>query len=116
MHILAYRGCFVHGFDLLGGIVRRGLLLSCSILVGCSAPRSGAESQPALPVVSGAAGDDTISALPATAQHGDGEQPSVMFRCDEGRLGAYLVTTVAGDGGTSEEQMVPITLDSAPGC
>lgn len=96
--------------------MRRGLLLSISILVGCSAPRSDAESRPALLVVSGAAVDDTISALPAIAQDGDGEQPSVMFRCDEGRLGAYLVTTIAGDNETSEEQMVPITLDSAPGC
>jgi hypothetical protein len=90
--------------------------LSFSILVGCSAPRSDAESRPALPVVSGAAVDDTISALPATAREGDGEQPSVMFRCEEGRLGAYLVTTVADDGGISEEQIVPISLDSAPGC
>ena len=95
--------------------MRRGLLLSFSILVGCSAPRSDAESRPALPVVSGAV-DDTISALPATAGDGDAEQPSVMFRCEEGRVGAYLVTTVAGDGGMSEEQMVPISLDSAPAC
>ena len=98
--------------------MRRGLLLSFSVLLGCSGaePRSDAESQPALPVVSGAAVDDTLSALPATVGDAEGEQPAVVFRCEEGRLGAYLVTTVAGDRGLFEERMVPISLDSAPGC
>jgi hypothetical protein len=98
--------------------VRRSLLLSFSLLFGCSGPesRSDAEPRPALPVVSGAAVDDTISAPPATVGDAEGEQPAVVFRCEEGRLGAYLVTTVAGDRGLFEEQMVPISLDSAPGC
>jgi hypothetical protein len=45
-----------------------------------------------------------------------GERPEVMFRCEEGRLGAYLVTAPAGDDGVFGEQMVPISLDSAPSC
>ena len=98
--------------------MRRGLLLSFSVLLGCSSSeaRSDAETSPALPVVTGAAVGDTTSAVPATEVDDEGEQPAVVFRCEEGRLGAYLVTTVAGDGGLFEEQMVPISLDSAPGC
>jgi hypothetical protein len=66
--------------------------------------------------VSGAAVTDTLPALPGTVDNIEGEQPAVMFRCEGGRLGAYLVTTAAGDQGLFEEQMVPISLDSAPGC
>ena len=96
--------------------MRRGLILSFSVLLGCSGsePRSDAEPRAGLPVVSGVALDDTSSAL--WTNEGEREQPAVLFRCKEGRLDAYLVTTVTVDGGISEEQMVPISLDSAPGC
>ena len=98
--------------------MRRGLILSVLAVLGCSAPeaRSGSES--------GRASSDTTAAslqadslsflLPAEADT-TVEQPGVVFRCEEGRLGAYLVTA-AGDGGAYEDQMVPIQLDSAPGC
>lgn len=68
--------------------------------------------------MSGAAVElDTASVLPATEPDGEGEQPAVLFRCEGGRLGAYLVTAASGgDGGLFEEQMVPISLDSAPSC
>jgi hypothetical protein len=83
--------------------VRQGLALLCSVFLGCSAPgdRPGAEAWPRPPVVSGAARD--------------GDQPSVLFRCEEGRLGAYLVPRDSGTEGM-EEQLVPITLDSSPSC
>ena len=101
----------------MGEIVRRGLLLSFSVLLGCSEARSDAESRPKSPVVSGtAAADDTTSAFPVIEADGEGEQPAVVFQCEGGRLGAYLVTTASGDGGRFGEQMVPIRLDSAPGC
>lgn len=83
--------------------MRRGLVLFCSVLLGCSGPhdRPGAEAWPDPPVVSGAAGD--------------ADQPAVLFRCEEGRLGAYLVPSDSGNE-AMEEQMVPITLDSSPSC
>jgi len=99
--------------------VRRGLLLSFSVLLGCSGPeaRSDAESWPSPVVVSGAAlEDDTTPAFPAPGADGESEQPAVVFRCEGGRLGAYLVTTASGDSGLFEEQVVPISLDSAMGC
>lgn len=91
----------------MGAIVRRGLLLSVSALLGCSGPeaRPDVESGPSPTIVSGAAGAE-----------GESEQPSVVFRCEGGRLGAYLVTTASGDDGLFEDQMVPISLDSALGC
>jgi hypothetical protein len=103
----------------MGEIVRRGLLLSFSVLLGCSGSkaRSDAESQPAPPVVSGTAvADDTTSAGPVIEAAGEGKQPAVVFQCEGGRLSAYLVTTASGDEGRFGEQMVPIRLDSAPGC
>ena len=103
----------------MGENVSRGLLLAFSVLLGCSGPdaRSDAESWPAPPVMSGATTeDDTIPAFPAPEADSVGEQPAVVFQCEEGRLGAYVVTTVSGEGGQREEQMVPISLDSAPGC
>lgn len=101
-----------------GGIVRRGLLLSLSVLVGCSGQkaRPDAESWPAPPVISGAALDTgTILVGPAPASDGEGEA-AVLFRCEQGKLGAYLVPGTAGDEGLVAEQMVPISLDSAPSC
>jgi hypothetical protein len=99
--------------------VRRGLFLSFSVLLGCAGPegRSDAESWPAPPAVSGAAVElDPASVLPATEADGEGEQPAVLFRCDGGRLGAYVVTAASGDDELFGEQMVPISLDSAPSC
>ena len=54
--------------------------------------------------------------LPATGSDDEGEQPAVLFRCEEGRLGAYLVPGAAADETFGGSQMVPITLDSAPSC
>jgi hypothetical protein len=97
--------------------VRRDLVLSLVVLAGCSGPaaRPDADSWPAPPLVSGAAPDhDTTSAFPA-AEADDEAQPAVMFQCENGRLGAYVVPSGSGEGGLQGEQ-VPIILDSAPSC
>lgn len=99
--------------------MRQGLFLFCSALLGCSGPaaRPDAESWPASPVASATLDSDTIPVLPATASDEEEQQPAVLFRCEEGRLGAYLMPAGGGDGsGVEEEQMVPIILDSAPSC
>jgi hypothetical protein len=51
--------------------------------------------------------------VPANGSEGD--QPAVLFRCEEGNLRAYLLPG-AEDEGVAEEQLVPISLDSAPDC
>ena len=98
--------------------MRLGVLLSLLVL-GCSAPepRSGSESgrAPSDTAAAGLQADSLSFHLPAEADS-TVEQPGVVFRCEDGRLGAYLVTTAAGNRGAYEEQMVPIRLDSAPGC
>ena len=99
--------------------MRRGLLLSVLAVLGCSAPeaRAGSESGRASPDTAAATlQPDSLSFLLPADADSTVEQPGVVFRCEEGRLGAYLVTTAAGDGGSYEDQMVPIRLDSAPGC
>jgi hypothetical protein len=99
--------------------VRLGLLLSVLAVLACSAPeaRSGAESGRASPDTAATGLQaDTLSILPPAEVESAGDQPGVVFRCEEGRLGAYLVTAAAGEGGLYEDQMVPIRLDSAPGC
>jgi hypothetical protein len=49
---------------------------------------------------------------------GDGEQPRLVFRCEEGRLGAYLVvgTLAEVESGQIGDQAVVVRLDSAPSC
>lgn len=96
--------------------MRQGLFLFGSVLLGCSGPaaRPDPESWPASPVASAAAVDDSVPVLPATGLDEEGEQPAVLFRCEDGGLRAYLVP-----GGVEEvtaEQMVPISLDSTPAC
>jgi hypothetical protein len=43
------------------------------------------------------------------------EEPTVLFRCEEGKLGAYVVTGDS-EGEPAEVQMVRIDLDSVPDC
>lgn len=96
--------------------MRQGVLLFVLALPGCSGPaaRPDAETWPASPVASASALGDTMPVVPATAPEEEGEQPAVLFRCEEGKLRAYLVP--GGDEGITGEQMVPISLDSAPSC
>lgn len=85
-----------------------GLGVCVLMLVGCSNEevRSGAQE-----LVASATADDLVGAQGEPA----GAQPTVLFRCENGRIGAYVVTGDFEDQPT-EDQMVPISLDSAPGC
>ncbi len=53
-----------------------------------------------------------------TLGFGDGEQPRLVLRCEEGRLGAYLVvgTPAEGVSGQIDDHAVVVRLDSAPSC
>jgi hypothetical protein len=78
--------------------VRRSLLVLGLSFTACSGGEAGSE----MSWRSAASGD--ISS----------EQPSVLVRCENGRIGAYVV--MEGADGHSEAQLVRIDLDSAPGC
>ena len=97
--------------------MRQGVFLLVSVLLGCSGPaaRPDADSPPASPLVSSAALDDTMPVVLATGSEEEGDQPAVLFRCEEGTLRAYLLPGAA-DEGVTEEQLVPISLDSASSC
>lgn len=78
------------------------------MLVGCSNGDVRSEGQ-------GAVASATVDAEVGVEADLTDEQPTVLFRCEEGRVGAYVVT-----GGFEEQpvedQMVRINLDSAPRC
>ncbi len=85
-------------------IVRqRWAVLGLTLMIGCSETKPGSEGS-----------SRTIEVGAANAGT-EGEEPTVMFRCEEGRVAAYVVTGPL-DGVISAEQMVRINLDSAPGC
>jgi hypothetical protein len=84
---------------------------SLLICVSCSdgGVRSGTLAEPAdfLPTIS----DTTSEALSA-------EQPRLVLRCEEGRVGAYLIVGTAAEveSGRGDDRAVPVRLDSAPPC
>lgn len=49
---------------------------------------------------------------------GDREQPRLILRCEEGRVGAYLVVGAPGkvESGPIDDRAVVVRLDSAPSC
>lgn len=49
---------------------------------------------------------------------GDQEQPRLILRCEEGRVGAYVVVGTSGElqSGELDDAAVPVRLDSAPSC
>ncbi len=78
-------------------------------VIGCSNPalRVGQEAVDTVGV--------EASSRSALADSGAGNQPTVLFRCEGGRVGAYIVPG-SFDTLSSEDQLVPISLDSAPEC
>ena len=84
-------------------------LLSLLAGTACTdgAVRSGAAEQADfLPTIS-----DTSEALST-------EQPRLILRCEEGRVGAYLTVGTAAEveSGRADGRAVPVRLDSPPSC
>jgi hypothetical protein len=67
---------------------------------------------------------DTAAPLSPAIIDGDtlgaagGEQPRLVLRCEEGRLGAYLMvgTPAEAESGQLNDRAVPVWFDSAPSC
>ena len=75
-------------------------------------------SNPALPERAAADTVATEAGVGSGGHEGDlreGSHPTVLFRCEAGKVGAYIVPGTS-DSLPSEDQLVPITLDSAPAC
>jgi hypothetical protein len=90
--------------------VRYSLPLCLALVLACS----GAE------IRSTSAGErlpdaTTTGSLTAPDSSVENEQPTVMFRCEQGSVGAYIVTSPSGAEPT-QDQMVRISLDSALDC
>jgi hypothetical protein len=87
----------------------RGWILGLTVCVGCSDGnvRSGSlpESADFLPMATDSA--EPASSLAVALDTVSGEQPRLILRCEEGRVGAYLVL---------DAQAVAVSLDSAPSC
>ncbi len=89
-------------------------LLALLAATACTegAVRSGAVAEHAdfLPTISDTASEDDTSE--------DREQPRLILRCEEGRVGAYLVvgTPAEVEFGQIDDRAVPVRLDSAPPC
>ena len=96
---------------LIGEHVRYRWPLCLALLLGCSdAEIRSTSAGDQLPV-----GMATGSLRPAADSSVVGEQPTVMFRCEEGKVGAYIVTSPL-DTEPTQDQMVRISLDSVPDC
>jgi hypothetical protein len=86
-------------------------LLACTACTACTdgPVRSGTVAEPAdfLPTIS-----DTTSEALST------EQPRLVLRCEEGRVGAYIIvgTVAEVESGRVDDRAVPVRLDSAPSC
>jgi hypothetical protein len=64
---------------------------------------------------------DSAEPFSSLVFEGDGlgeEEPQLVLRCEEGRLGAYLVvgTPEEVESGQVDDHAVVILLDSAPSC
>jgi hypothetical protein len=97
--------------------VRRSLLVFGLSFTACSGRDVGSDvswgSQPVTGQQTQIAQSDT--AMTAVAS-GDvaGDQPSVLVRCENGRIEAYVMADPTDS--LTEAHLVPIDLDSAPGC
>lgn len=90
-------------------VCRRWIVTGIAGVLGCSNPALRPEQAVA----------DTLrvetSRRTAPDSAPEGSQPTVLFRCEGGRVGAYIVPGSL-DTLPWEDQLVPITLDSAPEC
>ncbi len=79
-------------------------------LVGCSHPAIRPEQAAADTL-----GVERSGRTTAADSAAEGNQPTVLFRCEGGRVGAYIVPGSL-DTLPLEDQLVPISLDSALEC
>jgi len=93
-------------------------LLACTACTN-GAIRSGRATEQAdfLPTIS----DTTAEALSTGSEEdtlGNREQPRLVLRCEEGRVGAYIIvgTVAEVESGRVDDRAVPVRLDSAPSC
>jgi hypothetical protein len=101
--------------------VSRIWLLSLVAGTACTdgAVRSGAVAEQAdfLPTISDTTSEETLS---GGEDHtlGTSEQPRLILRCEEGRVGAYLIvgTLAEVESGRLNDRAVPVRLDSVPSC
>jgi hypothetical protein len=69
-----------------------------------------------LPMVADSA--ETGVSLEGEGDTAGGEQPRLLLRCEDGRLGAYIVLGTSADGESEQidDHAVVVRLDSAPPC
>lgn len=84
-------------------VLRKNLLVSLVLVGSCF---DGVERSASLPLP-GAEDSVTDSA---------DEQPTLVLRCLDGRVDAYLVMDPSAEPGVVADQMVPVQLDSALPC
>lgn len=100
--------------------MRAWLVLSLLVCVACSdgGVRSGSlpEAADFLPMAGDSA--EPASSLVVDADTLGDEQPRLVLRCEEGRLGAYLIagTPAEVESGQIDDHAVVVRLDSAPSC
>ena len=100
--------------------MRRWIMAGLTVCLACSdgSQRSGRlpETADFLPMVA----DSAETGLPPVSE-GDtasGEQPRLVFRCEDGRLSAYVVLGAPEDRESEQidDHAVVVRLDSAPPC
>jgi hypothetical protein len=103
--------------------VRAWFVSSLLVCISCSngGVPSGSlpEAADFLPLTADSAGPASSLVIDAdTLGLGEGEQPRLVLRCEEGRLGAYLVvgTLAEVESGQIGDHAVAVRLDSAPSC
>lgn len=86
------------------------VVLCFALLPGCSVAKTrGAASADTLHV------ETATGSLTLDSDGAEDEPPRVLFRCEEGGVGAYLVTGSL-DSVPTQNQMVKINLDSPLDC
>jgi hypothetical protein len=99
----------------LRGWIVPGLVLCLACSDGSERSGSLPESADFLPM----SGDsEPASSLAIVLDSLGGEQPRLIFRCEGGRVSAYVMvrTAAEADPEPNDPGVVPVRLDSAPAC
>lgn len=94
---------------------------SALICLACSERSVGSGALPEhadfLPTIARGAPPDSEPTRQEHTDTSEAEQPRLILRCEQGRIGAYVtVGTPAGGTDRSTVEEVPVRLDSAPPC